>query len=290
MLDSHPQLAVSNDTHVVPRALLALNPRDPDLPLTDPMLQEVVGFKRFDRLGVEQATARALAATASTFAEFAQALFDESARLRGKPFVGEKDPEYVRRLPLIHRLFPSTRSVQIIRDGRDVALSLLEWVTPTRYLGRMALWREEPVAVCALFWRRRVLSGRRGLERVGADRCLEVRYEELVQTPEAVMRSIAGFLDLPFEIAMVEYHRGKTREDARLSSKDKWLAPTAGLRDWHIELPTRDVQLFEALAGDLLESLGYPLTQDLPVPPEVTSTARRCRRWWDSEVERRVPA
>ncbi len=290
MLDSHPQLAVTNDTHVVPRTLLGQNPLDRDMPMTDDLLREVVGFKRFDRLGVEPATARTLAATAPTFAEFVRALFDESARRRGKPLLGEKDPEYVRRLPLIHRLFPSARSVQIIRDGRDVALSTLEWVTPTRFLGRMALWREEPVAVCALWWRRQVLAGRQGRTEVGPDRCLEVRYEELVQTPEAVMRSIASFLDLPFDRTMVEYNKGKAQHKRGLSSKGQWLPPTPGLRDWRVGLGPRDLQLFGVLAGDVLESLGYPLATDGAVSPDVMAVAERCRHWWDTEVEHTLRA
>jgi hypothetical protein len=43
------------------------------------------------------------------------------------------------------------------------------------------------------------------------------------------------------------------------------------------------VQLFEALAGDLLASLGYPLTEP-EIPPEVSAVAERCERWWATEV------
>jgi hypothetical protein len=143
--------------------------------------------------------------------------------------------------------------------------------------------------VCALFWRRQVLAGRRGLEKVGADRCLEVRYEELVQAPETVMRSITRFLDLPFDTAMVEYHRGKTRHDPALTSKEQWLPPTRGLRDWRAALSPRDLQLFEALAGDALASSGYELAVDIR-SRSVTATAERCRRWWETEVGRQPRA
>lgn len=52
MLDNHPHLAVSNDTHLVSRTVLTLRP-DPELPLTDDLVEQVVGYKRFDRLGVD---------------------------------------------------------------------------------------------------------------------------------------------------------------------------------------------------------------------------------------------
>jgi hypothetical protein len=284
MLDSHPELAVSNDTHVIPRSLTSSHP-DGDVPLTDELVEDVISYKRFDRLGIEAEAARRLARGTETFAAFARALFDAFARLHGKPLAGEKDPEYVRHLPLLHRLFPTARSVHIIRDGRDVALSTLEWVTPARYLGRLALWQEEPVAVCALWWRRQVQAGQRGRDQVGADRCLGVRYEDLTRAPEAVLRS-TSFIAVPFSSEMLEYHEGRTRHDAGLSSKDRWLPPTPGLRDWRVELGSRDLELFEALAGDLLSALGYQQAVT-SISPGIAAVAEQCEERWRAEVERR---
>jgi hypothetical protein len=285
MLDSHPLLAVSDEANVVPRSAVKSN-ADPKQPLTKDLVDEVVEHKFFGHLGLEEATARALAASSRALVEFVRALVDEFAQRREKPFAGDKAPDYCLYLPSLHRLFPTVRSINIIRDGRDVALATLGWMTPTKWLGRKAMWREEPVAMCALYWQRLVLDGRRGRDQVGGDCCLEIRYEELVRAPEAVMRSIAAFLDLPFDNAMVEYYKGRTRDEAELSSTDKWMPATAGLRDWRLELSPRDLQLFEALAGDTLASLGYPLaTEAAGVPSEVKADAERLRRWWDAKID-----
>lgn len=287
MLDSHPQLAVSNDSHVIPRSVLALQP-DPDLPLTRQLVREVTGYRYFRNLGIETETAERVARRCRTFPELARALFDELARRRGKPLAGEKDPEYVRRLPVLHGLFPSARIIHIVRDGRDVALSTMDWMTPSRFLGRMALWREEPVAVCALWWRRQVAAARQGHAVVGEDRCLEVRYEELVCTPETVLMAVARFLELPYEPQMLRYHEGRTAQPVRVRRpeiKDQWLAPIQGLRDWRTALTRRDLQLFETLAGDLLTSLGYPRGTNGDVAPGVRAVAERCERWWTANVE-----
>jgi hypothetical protein len=80
---------------------------------------------------------------------------------------------------------------------------------------------------------------------------------------------------------MVEYNKGRTRHKAGLSSKGQWLPPTAGLRDWRVGFSPRDLQLFEALAGDLLESLGYPLAAG-SVSADVAAVAERSRAWWDA--------
>jgi Sulfotransferase family len=283
MLDNHPQLAVSNDTHVIPRAVLGSRPTG-DVPLTGDVIEQVTSFERFGRLGIDDATTTRLAAATDTLGAFASALFGEFAHRQGKSFGGEKDPEYVRHLPFLHRLFPTVRSLCIIRDGREVALSTLDWVTPRRYLGRLALWADEPVAVCALWWKRQVLAGRRGRAEAGANRCLEVRYEELVRAPERVLRSIAAFLDLPFSSSMLEYHHGRTRDDPGLDTKGRWLPPTGGLRDWRVDLSQRDLELFEALAGDVLDDLGYPRATGPSVSASIEAVAARCRLRWTDEV------
>ena len=78
MLDHHPDLAVANDTHVVPRALLGTHPTG-DVPLTADLVDEVTNFKRFGRLGVDEARVNRMTATNDTFAGFASAVFDAYA-------------------------------------------------------------------------------------------------------------------------------------------------------------------------------------------------------------------
>jgi hypothetical protein len=278
MLDNHRQLAVSNDTHLIPRALFGSH-ADSDVALTPELFDQATSYRRFASLGIDLPTASQHAAQSTTFVGFASALFDEYAWARRKPFAGEKDPEYVRRLPLIHRLFPNARVVHIIRDGRDVALSTLDWVTPTRYLGRIPLWKEEPVAVCALWWQRQVSSGIEGGKSLG-ELYFELRYEQLVSDPEATLRQACDFLDIGFDPEMLRYHEGRTRSGTDRPSKQQWLPPTGGIRDWSKSFPIRHLKLFEALAGDQLSSLGYPLSSETEVTADIQALAERCRDSW----------
>ena len=55
-------------------------------------------------------------------------LYSAFAELQGKPFAGEKTPDYVRCVPLLHALFPDAKVIHLVRDGRDVTLALIEWV------------------------------------------------------------------------------------------------------------------------------------------------------------------
>ena len=285
MLDSHPQLAVANDSHFVPRVIARFRPGT-DPPLTPELVDRVLGYHRFRRLELPESTARAAAARSETYAEFVSELYSEYARARGKEFAGEKTPDYVRYLPVLHSLFPATRAVHIIRDGRDVALSVLEWASGEKGPGKFGLWREQPVAVCALWWAWQVESGRREGARLGSALYREVLYEDLVARPEPVLRDLSEFLSLPFAPEMVSFHAGKTKSDPTLSAKSAWLPTTSGLRDWRTQMKPEDALLFEAISGDLLSSLGYPLTGE-PIPLETSETARRCRAWWEAELAAR---
>ena len=285
MLDSHPQLAVVNDTHFIPKVTLDF-PDETDPPLTAELIDRVRAYHRFPRLGLpEDALARA-ASKASTYSQLVCELYSEFASLKGKPFGGEKTPDYVRQLPRLHRLFPWAKIIHIIRDGRDVALSALEWAKDGKGPSHFELWAEEPAAVCALWWEWQVSTGRREGLVWGARVYREIKYEDLVAYPEESLRTLASFLELPFAVEMLAFHQGKTRHQPGLSAKSAWLPPTQGLRDWKTQMSARDVALFEALAGDLLATLGYERVAER-FSPEIREVADRCRVWWDSEMAKR---
>ena len=187
-------------------------------------------------------------------AEFVGALYAAYARAHGKRLAGEKTPDYVRYLPQLHALFPSARFIHIIRDGRDVALSVRDWTQGGKGPSRRAMWDEEPVAVCALWWRRFVSTGFRDGAPLGCSAYREVLYERLVEAPEATLTELAEFLCLPDSPAMAAYHVGKTHQRSGRSSKSAWLPPTSGLRDWRSAMAPRDRALFELLAGEELSA------------------------------------
>jgi hypothetical protein len=67
--------------------------------------------------------------------------------------------------------------VHIIRDGRDVCLSVLIWEKAARTLGRFASWREVPVTMVALWWKTYLRLGREAGGSLDPDLYHEIRYE-----------------------------------------------------------------------------------------------------------------
>jgi hypothetical protein len=288
MLDAHPDLAVTCDTEFIPRVLTAGAP--PDARLEPEMVERAIGYRTrsgragFDNLELAEDRVRRLAADAATYAEFVSLLFDEVAASHGKGKAGDKTPDYSRHIPSLHALFPWARFVDIVRDGRDVALSMLRWAkTGPRGPVRTHVWEESPVAACALWWADMVTIAARDGAGLGSDRYLRVRYEDLIAEPEKVLRQVTDFLDLPFVPEMLHYYEGK--EQAWRPGETSNLPPTAGLRDWRTQMERGDLEVFESLAGGLLEELGYERGV-AAVPAEVDAKAQRWRRRWDKKYGR----
>jgi hypothetical protein len=282
MLDHHPLLAVANEARFMLR--LAENGiRDADLPLTDEMKEWVVNHRRFPKLALSEKAVCNAAQGAHTYGEFVSALYAEYGNLHGKVVAGEKTPRYVRYLPLLHAIFPWVKTVHLIRDGRDVALSTLEWArNGDKGPGRFRLWQKAPLAACALWWRWQVSSGWLDGGDLGSG-YHEERYEDLINDPERTLRDITHFLALPFAPEMLTYYQGKVRFDPGLSAKKAWLSPTPGLRDWRTQMSEWDVELFEAIAGELLSTLGYERAFKA-ISPEVARVAEQYRNLWETEM------
>jgi protein-tyrosine sulfotransferase len=110
----------------------------------------------------------------------------------GKAVWADKTPGNVTRFAFVRRHFPNARLVHIVRDGRDVVCSFRRqrWPKPCGEQSSLAEMRR-----CGEYWASYVAAGRR----FAADpRYFELRYEDLVRDPEAVLRELLRFLNLPW--------------------------------------------------------------------------------------------
>ena len=123
-----------------------------------------------------------------------RAFYQLYADKHGKRRWGDKTPDYVRKKKIQNTL-PEARFIHVIRDGRDAGLS---------HNARIAK-RGEPVPrELARRWRKRVLKSRDDAAEV--DGYLEVRYEDLVEDTESVLRRVCELIELGYDPAMLTYH------------------------------------------------------------------------------------
>jgi len=211
-----------------------------------------LAHSKFTRLGIpcDQLSALVKQNQGATYSKLVQAIFDLYGKMQNKGLVGNKTPGLVRRLDTVHHLWPEARIIHIVRDGRNVFLSM-----KTRPLRRWKLENrlgiEDPVATMGLWWELNVQMGRTAGEGLGPRLYREVLYEQLVSHPEEACSELCNFLEVPFSEAMLRfYESGNTRKTSR--------PITPGLRDWRTEMSAEDVEQFESAAGRMLEDLGYP--------------------------------
>ena len=163
----------------------------------------------------------------------------------------EKTPGHIAFAEAILDAFPEAKVVEVVRDGRDVCVSLekqaltLRW-PPTR--------REDQIRL----WRRAVERG----QQLHADerwngRVRRVRYEDLHADPVREIGGLYTFLGLASDVDQVvrvvdetSISRFDDRSDGRHRRKGV-------VGDWRASLDQADLELIEREAGELLRAAGY---------------------------------
>ena len=270
IFDSHPDLTIAHE----PRFLATMAP-DPSLYQQngdgldiDRFLTDLYAVSNFRRLGVPKDQVREVLASQSPpdLASAVRVVFDLYAQSRGKNLYGDKTPLYITFLEPIARLLPEARFVHLVRDGRDVVLAYLE-----RDKGPAS------VAEGAYHWRLRVTRGHRDGIALGPDRYREFHYEDLIDDTEGTVREMCRFLGLDFHPVMLDYQETSKRFLAEAKNpgdhQHLTMAPTKGLIDWRTGMSADDLALFEAIAGDALEELGYQRASERKVSRLVV--------WWE---------
>jgi len=269
MIDRHPEVAIPGEGHFIPDLWAARRRYGRNGRIDDQRrwLRDLAAHPVFRYWELTpEAVAQELPGRQPSFAEAVDAAYRAYARQHGKIRWGDKTPEYVDHLPLLAKLFPDARFVHLLRDGRDVALSTLD-------LGRL----HTHAASAAFFWARHVRHAWAISSSLGAERYLELRYEDLVEEPERRLREVCEFLSLPFQPSMLDHDGGALeRLPERMRSIHTRLAlpPTKGLRDWRRDMHPLQVAEFEAIAGPCLAEAGYELASATP-----SLRARAMGRW-----------
>src|SRR5262245_19697682 len=162
-------------------------------------------------------------------------LFSEHCRLDGKPRWINKTPDYVQRLPHLHELFQDLRFIHCIRDGRDIACSVI-----TRP------WGPKTVPEAAGWWKGKIQSGVQ-FGKAYPQQYLEVRYEDVVRDPAAHLRRILAWLgEADCSAQMLEHYQGGvvSLDESRIG-------------DWKARFSAEDLRAFAAQTGALLEHFRY---------------------------------
>lgn len=189
------------------------------------------------------------AGPADAFRFAVSAPFVAYAEREGKTRWADKTPAYIGHIGRLAAIWPDARFVVLVRDGRDVALSVMN--VP---FGPNNAW------AAARSWSRAIRQGRQAAARYPG-RVLELRYEDLVTDPASWLVTTCNFVGMDYDdgmLAIERTDRSKVVEDQSAWFTNVWSGiTTAAVGKWRTELSPRDVEIFESLAGEELRLLGY---------------------------------
>lgn len=155
-------------------------------------------FEHLQGFGLSSAVMYGWLREAADIGELAARVLDHVQRFTEKPLWVEKTPPNIRTIGPFLRRFPGARVIHIVRDPRDVMLSLAKKRRQKALLPQATEWLAA-VAAAAPY------RGHRDL--------YEIRYEDLCERPGSVLESVCVFLGLPYD---TEYFGGSLARPSAL--------------------------------------------------------------------------
>ncbi len=206
--------------------------------------------------------------------DFIREVMDAVAAAQGVPRWAAYDPDNVLHMERLKTSIPNALFLHIIRDGRDIALSL-------KKMGGFSPlpWdrsESKSLVATALNWEWMVRNGRKHGNQFPSD-YMEIHYEDLITSPRETLQKLGRFLDHDLDYDRIQGaglgRLSESNSSFRAESAEEKINP---LGRWKERLSRSDVAGIEAAVGECLEQTGYALS--LPQAermPGVRESAKR---------------
>lgn len=216
---------------------------------------------------------------------------DAATARKGKIIWCEKSPSNLAVLGLLRLLFPEARFVCLYRHAFDVSKSLIKMIYRTPDLQSFLIKHKNNLEAAALdYWNQRTATAL-SLESELPERCVRVRYEDLVDRPAEVVPPVFTSLGLSWDEKLLEAVFTSQHDDGM---QDHYITQTRSIHADSVgggqDLPLDNVptKVLDTTHG-LLATLGYPErpepirpgqpTADSPVEISPAAAAVPTPRW-----------
>lgn len=226
------------------------------------MMREWLGSKAFAVSGLDASDLEAkVTAACNNGSDFLRIVMEEVARKQGVDRWIDSTPTNIPHMLRISRDFPEAQFIHIIRDARDVALSL-----DRHHWSRPLPWdRKRSLLAAGLYWEWIVRKGRRFGAILGP-KYMEVRYEDLVEQPQPPLNRISEFLGHDLDYARIQQTSiGSVRKPLTAFKEELQEKRFVPVGRWRNKFAEDQLVWFERLVGNYLVELGYPLSHSRDV-------------------------
>ncbi len=231
MLDHHPQIAWLNEFEYAVDRISAEG--------VFPQIEEYAQWLEQHR--IFKAT-KFHVNVALTYPDLIKDFLQQRGKLAGKPIVGATVHRHFDRLLT---MFPDARFIHLVRDPRDVAPSVIK-------MG----WAGNVYAACR-WWIEAEQCWDLVADKVGQDRFVQIRYEDLLANPEQELAKACGLIGVAYDDAMLEYHTDTSYKRPDASAAQRWKKT----------LSKGKVALIEQRCAEILTDRGYVCVSQKIKPP-----------------------
>lgn len=192
------------------------------------------------------------------FAGVVEALICSRGKDKALEAWGEKSPGHVFYWTDIKQAFPEARVIHIVRDGRDVATSIINArMGPKTYYAAAKMWTD-------------YLDG---IARIKQDcdprHFVEIKYEDLLENPEHNLSAICQMIGVEFSPSMLNFFQKDTNYNTDSTNSANLQKPViaSNKEKWREALSPEQLQEFETVAAEHLLKHGYQNANQLgPLP------------------------
>jgi hypothetical protein len=215
--------------------------------------------------------------------DFLRIIMEDVARKQGVDRWIDSTPTNVPHMLRIQRDFPEAQFVHIIRDPRDVALSL-----DRKGWSRPLPWdKNRSLLAVAVYWEWIVRKARK-LGAMLGPKYFEVRYEDLVERQRETLVTIGSFLNHDVDYYRVQQASiGSVKKPLTSFKEDLQKGQFTPVGRWKDKFPPGQLVQFERLIGDYMQEMGYQLSADAAKNHSFATSRKRmiyglyyeCKQW-----------
>lgn len=232
IMDSHDRIAIGHESGFM-RAVEATR-RLPDY---------IYGDGWYRRFGIDDDEMN------RRLRDFYSSIFDQHARLQGKPRWGEKTPDNIFLIEEISAMWPEAQFLCTVRHPAAVVASLARWN-----------WEFDR----ALHYWLSAYAATQRARHLGESSWHLVRYEDLVVAPRATLARVLDYLNEPWSDDLLLHHRVQTArgvpETVEGDTRKDRPIDTQSLDTWRSQLSPQQLSRIEQTAGEALRMLGYDMS------------------------------
>lgn len=178
----------------------------------------------------------------------------------------EKTPPNILRTMFIHGILPEAKFIHIVRDGRDVACSLVPGLTdswqhlkPPGWQNAELIYPNEPLKRGAWLWSNALYFGLSDLHKINH---LQIRYENLVCDPLGIAKQVFAYLEMVVDsniMAFCSKIQDRTQGSYHALGQSHWFRDDHEYRvgRWRENIPKDKVVEIEFICQPILEQLEY---------------------------------